>query len=85
MTLQIYAIHDVKAQCFGNPFFLSHNGIALREFSDLSNDPQSRINKHPEDYKLYNLGEYDDNSGAFTSLSQPKFLANATDFQETKK
>ena len=81
MKLKVFAIHDVKGQVYANPFYMAHDGQALRAFSDLVGDEKSMVNKHPEDYKLYGLGDFDDVSGRFDSYDVPKFLANATDFQ----
>lgn len=85
MLLNVYSIFDVKGKCFGQPFFMAHNGIALRSFSDLIQDKNTTICKHPEDFKLYLIGEYDDNSGALCSKPQPEFMANATDFIDKVK
>ena len=80
MVTKIFAIHDDKAQCFSNPFFLPHRGLAIRNFSDLVVDPQSNVSKHPSDFKLYQIGEYDDCSGGLSPLAQPEFIATASDF-----
>lgn len=80
MILNIYAVYDIKAQAYSNPFFLPHNGQALRGFSDHVQDEKSAVAKHPEDYKLYQLGTFDDVSGLFTAEKVPVFLANASDF-----
>lgn len=80
MVLKIYAVFDVKASNYGQPFFMTQHGLAVRAFSDLAQDDKASVSKHPEDYKLYCLGEYDDNSGKFVSLSVPEFINNATDF-----
>lgn len=79
MVTKVFGIFDVKAKNYGQPFFMSHSGLALRSFSDLVEDQKSTLNKHPADFKLYCLGEYDDCSGAFKSIN-PEFLANASDF-----
>lgn len=80
MILKVFSIFDEKAAVYGQPFFMPHNGQALRAFSDLVSDEKSSVNKHPEDYKLYVIASYDDCSGGFVSLPQPEFLANATDY-----
>jgi len=80
MKLKVFSIFDEKAQVFSQPFFMAHNGLALRAFSDLVGEKGTNVNKHPSDFKLYNIGFYDDVSGALESLSQPEFLANATDY-----
>lgn len=68
MKLFVVAIRDSAAVAFGIPQFCGSRGTALRSFTDACNDPQSAINKHPEDYELYCLGEYDDSSAAFYPL-----------------
>lgn len=85
MILKIFSVFDEKACIFGQPFFLPHNGVALRSFSDLVQDNQTNVCRHPEDFKLYCLGSYDDNSGGLISVAQPEFLANATDFVKQVK
>lgn len=85
MLLKVFSIRDEKGKCFGQPFFMAHNGMALRAFSDLIQDNKTTVNHHPEDFKLYLLGEFDDNSGGLSDVPQPEFLAHATDFVVDKK
>lgn len=75
--LKCYSIFDDKAQYFNVPFFSASEGIALRDFGDLCNDSRSVVSRHPEDYHLYCLAEFDDDKGLFTSLPQPVFVAHA--------
>lgn len=80
MRIKAFAIFDVKAKSYGQPFFAPHNGVALRMFSDLVEDKNSSVSRHAEDYKLYLVGEWDDQEGIFICLEIPEFLANAVDF-----
>ena len=84
MQIQVFSIRDGKSCVFGMPFFRVNKGVAMRDFSDLVNDVQTSIHKHPDDFKLYSLGEFDDNSGEFVSLPQPEFLAHGSDFINIK-
>lgn len=79
MVLKVYAIQDVKAGHYATPFFMASNGLAIRAFSDLVKDQQSTLSRHPDDFKLFLIGEYDDNSGELIS-TKPEFLANASEF-----
>jgi len=81
MKLLGFAIFDEKGAVYSTPFFMAHRGLAIRTFNDLVTDANSKISKHPEDYKLYVIGDYDDVSGVLTSLPQPEFLNNGTDFK----
>ena len=80
MIIKIFSINDVKAASFGQPFFAMNKGIAVRMFSDLVNDKNSMVSKHPDDFKLYMLGEFDDNSGGLSPVAQPEFLHSASEF-----
>lgn len=80
MNYRVFAIFDEKARNFNAPFFMVHKGEALRAFGDLCLDERSKISKHKEDYKLYELGVFDDASGKLVSLDVPDFVCNATDF-----
>ena len=76
----IYAVKDLAVQAFGNPFVTRAQGEAMRSFQDEVNkkDGQSAIAQHPEDYELYKLGEWDDNTGVITPQT-PELVARAKD------
>lgn len=80
--MKIFALNDSKLGEFGQPFFFQARGQAVRFLSDLVRDPKTSVSQHPEDFRLYMLGEYDPASGSFTSLGAPEFLAAATDYVE---
>jgi len=84
MQLNVFSIFDKKAKCYSNPFFMPHQGQALRAFADLVADKNSAIAKHPEDYSLNKLAEYNDVAGTFVPLT-PEWIANAVDFVENIK
>lgn len=66
MKLQIIALRDIKANVYGQPMFVPNIGAAIRNFGDQVQDPNSGpLHKHPEDFELWHLGEYDDNDGSF--------------------
>lgn len=67
MKLQILAIKDVKVNAFMQPFFMRTNEEAIRAFTTTVNDPTTQFNKHPEDFHLYNLGEFDEIDGTIES------------------
>lgn len=63
MKQNIYAVYDHKAAAFLPPFFMPTNGMAIRAFSDCVNDDNHQWNKHPGDYALFRIGEFDDVNG----------------------
>lgn len=80
MIQKVFGVRDGKAVAFLQPFFSSANGSAIRAFSDAVNDGKSPISTHPEDYVLYELGSFDDNSGELIPLSPIKLLGAGMDF-----
>ena len=82
MVVKVFSIFDDKALIFSSPFFMPHIGMATRAFADLVNDGQSNVAKHPSDFKLYQIGEFDDVTGALTPLAQPLFINGVIEFVE---
>ena len=76
MKLHIYSIHDSAAQAYINPFFLHNDGLAIRAFQDnVNSKDESNISKHPEQFALFKLGEYDDSKGVIKAFDNPQHLA----------
>lgn len=68
MILHMYSILDLKGVAFATPFFMHTDGIAIRSFQDALGDPKSELARHPEDYVLYRLGDFNDQRGVVTPL-----------------
>lgn len=78
MKQKIYSIRDSKAEYFTQPFFKKTHGEAERDFKMLASEPDSKICKFKEDYDLYYLGEYDENTGILTPLPLPEAMMKAS-------
>lgn len=77
MIHKIVAIYDVKAESYHKPIFVQSNGAAVRAFGDAVNDPSTEFHKHPEDYLMFSLGDYDDQTALFHLDVAPLELAKA--------
>lgn len=75
----VIAVRDLAIQAFMQPGFVNHTGAAVRAFSDHCKDSNSEFSKHPEDFELFVLAEFDDATGRFTQ-DEPIRLARAIDF-----
>ena len=77
MKMVICSIRDSAADAFGRPFYVPSVGVAIRSFTDEVNRPSedNQIYPHPEDFDLFELGEFDDTTGRFVLLDVPKQLA----------
>ncbi len=67
-------VRDEKADCFAHPFFVPALGLALRMFEDWSKDKETAVGRHPEDYSIFKIGEFDQVAGVFTPDVIPVFL-----------
>ncbi len=71
MILKIFSIYDQKAKAYITPFFLPTAGMATRTFTDMINDPKCAFSKHPEDYTLFSLGQFNDLTAETTLEKTP--------------
>lgn len=83
MTQKLYAIKD-KAIGFVHVFTTSNDYSALRMFNDTVNNPNpTNISEHPEDFSLFSLGTFDDETGNITP--EVKFVEEAVVLKKTQK
>lgn len=85
MRYKIVAIRDNAVDAFGQPNFVLNTGAAIRSFGDeIKRKDASESNmlaKHPEDFDLYVLGEFDDQVGEFMT-NRPERIACGRDYKE---
>jgi len=86
MVQVVVAVKDVKGENFTQPWFVGTEAVAVRSFSDLVNDPErgGTVHTHPEDYQLYVIATYDDNTGKFTCPETPKHLVTGSSVKKEK-
>jgi len=81
MKIQMYAVLDTKMGMYQQPFFQANNLTALRTFQDNVQEPGSRLAKHADDYCLYEIGQFDDETGELRSVeNKPVLLARANEY-----
>lgn len=80
MKLQIFSVRDIKISSFNQPNFAPSIGAAIRAFADEVNrkDDNNILNRHPEDFEMYHLGEFDTDTGVFSSVT-PRQIALASE------
>lgn len=74
------SIFDSKLCAFMRPYFAPTVGAAIRAFGDDVVNVDSPVYKHPEDYQLYQVGAFLDDSGVFDMQSPPHQISKAVDF-----
>lgn len=77
MKLNAYSIYDRKALQYHPPFFQSTDGSAVRAVSDLVNDGNTTIGRHPADYVLFCVGSYNDQLGLMLAETPLRHVIDA--------
>lgn len=72
MKQKVFAVYDSLARVFFPPFYVSHEAQARRSFMAIANDKESAISQHPQDFTLFEIGEFDDELGAL--IPHPKHI-----------
>ncbi|WNK12573.1 MAG: nonstructural protein [Microvirus sp.] len=77
MKLILASVKDRAAEAYGRPMFVPSSGVAIRSFSDEINrdNADNQLFNHPDDFDLYEFGEFDDSTGLFHLHEQPKLLS----------
>lgn len=68
MLLRAYSIFDNKALTYHQPFFAATDAAAVRMLRDLVDDSNTSVGRHPGDYALFLVGEWNDQNGQFSAL-----------------
>lgn len=81
MKISMYSIYDKKVTMYLPPFYARTDGEALRHARDFIVDAGSPLGKHAEDYDLFHVGYFDDESG-LVGDSPNNFLVNLASLRD---
>ena len=60
MNVNLYVIYDRVAESVqGGVHCFPHDAVAVRFFRDVMDAPDTSLNKHPQDYDLLGIGQFD--------------------------
>jgi hypothetical protein len=72
MAKVYYAVYDRKADMYSQPFLEIKDGTAIRAVQDIViNNKDHAFAKHPSDFSLHRLGEFDEATGVITGQEKP--------------
>lgn len=83
MKIKVFSIYDCKSQCYSRPFFSQAVGSAIRAFEDAVNQKGSDISRHPEDFTLFEIAEFDDATAVITPLKAHQNLGVGIEFKRS--
>lgn len=75
----LFCIFDSAAGRYNDPFSAPSVEFAIREFRRIANKPDTQINRFPQDYTLFHIGEFDPDKGDLVGFP-PRSLGVAVTF-----
>lgn len=83
-VLIVLSVRDRAINTYGVPIHVVAVGAGLRSFMDECQRPESPFCAHPDDYDLYRLGTFDDQTGLFNS-ENPQMLLTGKECAKPKE
>ena len=77
MRLNVYAIFDRASGIYDRPWCAHSDQAAIRSFTDIAQDAEHPIGKHPEDFTLFRVGTWQDDKGEMVGESAEKVIGAA--------
>lgn len=78
--LRIYCLLDTKLREFGQLVLERNEFVVQRALLDgIKAQPEAMLAKHPEDFQLYCVGEFDPENGVIKRMDAPRLVANVAD------
>jgi len=79
MKYFVVAIRDSAVKAFMQPGYAPSEEAGVRSFKNLfSQDGPNPLKQNPEDYALFHIGYFDDNTGKLDSI-EPNQICRGTD------
>lgn len=77
----LVTIYDRAVEACGPVMTVHTRSEAIRTLRDAVNDPNTMLHKHPTDYELWLIAEYNDTRGEIVMVPR-ETLGRAEDFKE---
>lgn len=85
MAMRVYGIYDSKVGAFLQPFFAKSKGDAIRSITTLVADPAHNFNKWADDFTLFELGYYSEDTGDIKPHESKQSLGCFVEFKREEK
>lgn len=73
--MRLYSLLDKKAATFGSIMMAPTDGMMCRTIEEMTQEGHT-VRRYPEDFDLYYVGDFDDQSGRVGEPEAPGFIVN---------
>lgn len=84
-NFKVFVLKDDKSKSYGMPITSQSRGMFIRELQEQLSSGQSVISRHPQDFGVFEIGEYDPRTGQVLLYEQKTHLGLAQDFRVPEK
>lgn len=84
MTSPMFSIYDAVSETHSAPFPAPNAAVAARYFQDECENNQSLYFKHPDDYSLFEIGTFCNETAALVKLPAPRRICGAAQVKPLK-
>ena len=70
MKAGLFSVYDVKTEAYLPPFVALTFGEAERRFKDLVDSPDTLFHRHPGDFMLFKVGDFDSVDGSVSPVTE---------------
>lgn len=81
MLVKMFSIYDSKVPVYKQPFFMRSRGEAMRALESEMKDTNNGFYRHAEDFVLFELGEFDDETCELKLHSAPQSVIRMIDIK----
>lgn len=79
-VLKMFCIYDRKSKIHHPPNYCHNTPHAMRVFKSIFAQKDSVFHTYPEDFQIFEIGQWDDATGLVTSLEKANFVCAGSDF-----
>lgn len=81
---KVFTVFDQKAGSYLIPMFQVSRGVACRLFIAAVRDREHEFGRFPEDFTLFELGEYDEATAEFRTYQNPEVVMTGLQARATE-
>lgn len=81
--LNIYSIYDAKIEEYQTPFFAKADGAVIRGVLDAMENKQSDLARHPEDFTVFRLGVFDEETASIDLCASPQTVCKVWELNQS--
>lgn len=77
--MKLFSVYDSKGESYSAPFSERTHETARRAFMVAVRDKETPVGRFPDDFALFVVGSFDENTGVITPATAPTIIFTGTE------